>query len=48
MSCDYMTPAVAYLINEPLIKWWKNNKMRNMKSKEQTAFHQYKKIDLPS
>ena len=45
---ELTTSRVAQLINEPLIKQWKNNKKRNMKLKEQTAFHQYKDIKMPS
>ena len=47
MSCGYMTPVVAHITNEPLIKKWRNSRKRNLKLKEQTAFHQHKKINLP-
>lgn len=47
MSCGFMTPAVAHITNEPLIKQWKNSRKRNLKTKEQTAFHQHKEINLP-
>ena len=48
MSCGYMTPAVAHITNEPLIKQWKNSKKRKLNIKEQTAFHQHKKLNLPN
>ena len=47
MSCGYMTPVVAHITNEPLIKKWRNSRRRNLKLKEQTAFHQHKEINLP-
>ncbi len=47
MSCGYLTPAVAHLTNEPLIKRWRNSRKRNLKSNEQTAYHQHKEISLP-
>lgn len=45
MSCGYKTPAVAYFTNEPLIKRWRNSRKRNLKSDEQTAYHQHKEIN---
>jgi putative transposase len=47
MSFGFMTPAVAHITNEPLIKQWNNSRKRNLKTKEQTAFHQHKEINLP-
>ena len=47
MSCGYMTPAVAHITNEPLIKKWRNSRKRNIKLEEQTAYHQHKEINLP-
>jgi putative transposase len=34
MSCSYLTPTVAHLTEEPLIKHWKNTRKKPLKSKE--------------
>jgi hypothetical protein len=35
MSCGYLTPAVAHVTDQPLIKRWKNTRKNFLKSKEQ-------------
>jgi putative transposase len=35
MSCGYLTPAVAHVTDQPLIKRWKNTRKNFLKSKQQ-------------